>query len=118
MFPSFDVGDRLFAEKITYKFLRCSAPHQWIWGAHLLSVVQLANWLYSVIVEWCGHVEDDGWNFCRQPQAGDVVIFHPDFALGNGQSWFNDDVFIKRIVATAGDTVEVIHSPTCTFVVG
>jgi len=64
MFPSFDVGDRLFAEKITYKFI-------------------------------------------RQPQAGDVVIFHPDFAVGNSPSWFNDDVFIKRIVATAGDTVEV-----------
>ena len=43
----------------------------------------------------------------RDPQAGDVVIFHPDFAVSNSPSWFNDDVFIKRIVATAGDTVEV-----------
>lgn len=45
--------------------------------------------------------------FCRQPNVGDVVIFHPDFAVRSGPSWFNDDVFIKRIVAVAGDTVEV-----------
>lgn len=44
---------------------------------------------------------------CRKPQVGDVVIFHPDFALRSGPSWFNDDVFIKRIVAIAGNTVEV-----------
>ena len=43
----------------------------------------------------------------REPTAGDVVIFHPDFGVNSGSSWFNDDVFIKRIVAVAGDTVEV-----------
>ncbi|GAX81217.1 hypothetical protein CEUSTIGMA_g8649.t1 [Chlamydomonas eustigma] len=61
MYPTFDIGDRLIAEKLTYKF-------------------------------------------SRPPAAGDVIIFHPPF--GNG-GVLDDNVFIKRIVAVEGDTVEV-----------
>ena len=44
----------------------------------------------------------------RPPDAGDVIIFHPGQAVtGRPASWFDDDVFIKRIVAVEGDTVEV-----------
>jgi signal peptidase I len=65
MFPSFDIGDRLVAEKVTY---RSSAP-----------------------------------------AVGDVVIFHPPFARDR-PLWarlLEDDIFIKRVVAVGGDTVEV-----------
>jgi signal peptidase I len=64
MFPTFDVGDRLVAEKLTYRF-------------------------------------------SRDPVAGDVVIFHPQRGIGADGSLFDDNVFIKRVVAVAGDTVEV-----------
>ena len=71
MFPSFDVGDRLVAEKLTYR-----------------------------------------WS--RPPRAGDVVIFHPPFDRHQGEQnrsvlakLLDDDVFIKRVVAVAGDRVEV-----------
>jgi len=63
MFPTFEVGDRLVAEKVTYRFLRA-------------------------------------------PATGDVVIFHPVQGVGRG-GLLGDDVFIKRIVAVAGDTIEV-----------
>lgn len=64
MFPTFDIGDRLVAEKLTYRL-------------------------------------------SRPPVAGDIIIFHPAKGVGRGGSFLDDDVFIKRIVAVAGDTVEV-----------
>jgi signal peptidase I len=63
MYPTFDVGDRLIAEKLTYRFSRPPAP-------------------------------------------GDVVIFHPVEGVGS-KDLFGDNVFIKRVVAVEGDTVEV-----------
>ncbi|KAK9786784.1 hypothetical protein WJX73_003317 [Symbiochloris irregularis] len=83
MYPEFEVGDRLVTEKISYKF--------------------------------------------RQPQVGEIVIFHPPDGAVDPPPWlkdnaqlrhlvlqnkflrhlFADDVFIKRVVAVAGDTVEV-----------
>ncbi|GAB5360258.1 hypothetical protein AAMO2058_000612300 [Amorphochlora amoebiformis] len=66
MYPTFDIGDRLIAEKVTYRFQ-------------------------------------------RDPFRGDVIIFEPSEGVVK-KSYFNpfaDNVFIKRIVAVAGDTVEV-----------
>lgn len=64
MYPTFDVGDRLVAEKITYRFM-------------------------------------------RTPQTEDVIIFHPGEGVGRAGGLFDDNVFIKRIVAVEGDEVEV-----------
>jgi len=62
MYPVFDVGDRLIAEKITYRFK-------------------------------------------RDPQAGDVVIFNPPKTPKTRN--VSNEVFIKRVVAVAGDVVQV-----------
>jgi signal peptidase I len=42
----------------------------------------------------------------RSPIPGDVVIFHPVEGVGS-KDLFGDNVFIKRVVAVEGDTVEV-----------
>ena len=63
MYPVFDVGDRLIAEKITYRFKHDRAP-------------------------------------------GDVIIFHLRTRRKLSAS-LAKEVFIKRVVAVAGDEVEV-----------
>ena len=62
MYPVFDVGDRLIAEKMTYRFE-------------------------------------------RDPQAGDVIIFNPPKTPKTRTVY--KEVFIKRVVAVAGDVVQV-----------
>ena len=61
MFPTFDVGDRLLCEKLTYRF-------------------------------------------SRDPVRGDIVIFHPVPELQD-QGFPYSEVFIKRVVGTAGPCV-------------
>lgn len=48
---------------------------------------------------------------------GDVVIFHPVEGVGS-KDLFGDNVFIKRVVAVEGDTVEVGVVALCVCVFG
>jgi signal peptidase I len=65
MYPTYDVGDRFVAEKVTFRK--------------------------------------------RPPAVGDIIIFKPPSMEGyKNKSWiFGEDIFIKRVVGCAGDTIEV-----------
>ena len=75
MYPTFDIGDRFFAEKISYR--------------------------------------------SREPRRGDIIIFHPPASMRGSASdgkagasgvpppAYLDEVFVKRVVATGGDSIEV-----------
>ena len=47
------------------------------------------------------------YRFSRPPARGDVVIFHPPAELLKRMGAPSGDVFIKRVVAVAGDSVAV-----------
>lgn len=83
MYPFFDIGDRLIAEKITYRFLR---------------LCEIIRWTVTRTVCFMG----------RPPQAGDVVIFHPVPGI-TPKRLFGEDVFIKRIVGLEGDSIEAMQ---------
>lgn len=65
MYPTYDVGDRFIAEKVTFRQ--------------------------------------------RPPAVGDIIIFKPpSMDSYKAKSWFfGEDIFIKRVVGSAGDTLEV-----------
>ncbi len=92
MYPTFDIGDRLVAEKLTYNFAR------------YVSSICIQGDVHQACRRRCKSTTDV---FSRQPVVGDIIIFHPSKGVTQSSGWFSDDVFIKRIVAVAGDTVEV-----------
>ena len=134
MVPEFLVGDRLVTEKVSYRFRRapapcdlparllirpvtwqaCSAPTDCPPPCCILQLCKLSTGLTGV------------WR--RDPRVGEIVIFRPPEGVVPLPQWvqntgfvrenhleqnpvfqrlFLDDVFIKRVVAVAGDTVEV-----------
>jgi len=82
MFPLFEVGDRLIAEKLTYRFSRPPG----------VGDVVIFRPVEGVVAS-------------RRPADGDQGE-NPLVALLNAAAG-DDNVFIKRVVAVAGDTVEV-----------
>lgn len=52
-------------------------------------------------------VEKVSYNF-HLPQVGDIIVFEPPLGL-QVQGYQKGQAFIKRIIATAGDTIAVAH---------
>jgi len=119
MYPTYDIGDRLVAEKITYKYIRWGAPRSAGVGAAAHSIAfapllasgqtpltQPSPLMLSTPQTPQPHPHPPTHPPHRPPVAGDVIIFHPGQGVGR-KSFLGDDVFIKRVVAVEGDKVEV-----------
>ncbi|EFJ48575.1 hypothetical protein VOLCADRAFT_104633 [Volvox carteri f. nagariensis] len=111
MYPTFDVGDRLIAEKVTYSFIRCDNVSATTTAARdagfkpgcLARRRPASPGRHLFLTAIC----------CRDPVPGDVIIFHPPKEISPEPSIFGDDnVYIKRVVAVEGDTIEVRNGRT------
>ncbi|CAK7337410.1 unnamed protein product [Dovyalis caffra] len=91
MYPTFDVGDRVFAEKVTWLF-------------SFMMLMRLYVSTFNVELRYISVMEITCMQ--RKPCVNDIVIFKSPPVLQE-VGYTDDDVFIKRIVAKEGDTVEV-----------
>ena len=105
------------------------SPYVWLRACFPLQALSSATEPYARCLAYACCTE--GLHPCRKPVAGDIIIFHPDKAIfgepnqpsnpvlsavfGNkvfksivAFAGLDDDVFIKRIVAVEGNTVEVM----------
>ncbi len=58
------------------------------------------------------------WRLGYEPQQGDVVVFAPDIDENKGRNSFNRIYYVKRIIATGGQHVEIDYSQNAVYVDG
>ena len=58
------------------------------------------------------------WRLGYEPKQGDIVIFEPDIPENEGRNTFNRIYWVKRVIATGGQHVEIDYASNSVFVDG
>ncbi len=58
------------------------------------------------------------WRLGYEPQQGDVIIFAPDIQSNANTNMFNRIYWVKRVIATGGQHVEIDYSTNSVYVDG
>lgn len=101
---------------------------EWVWAIVLAVIVAMIirSFLFTVVRvdgnSMIHTLENNDrlivWRLGYEPNQGDIVIFAPPIAENEGRNTFNRIYWVKRVIATGGQHVEINYSENAVYVDG